>query len=262
MEDLKELLKTYQDMGLDIDFHANVEGIDLQKLLQNSTKQEAIEMLVQEKPKQVKKTLLSNDENIMKARKLADEAVNIEQLKQAIESFDGCSLKDLATNTVFSDGVVEAEVMVIGEAPGANEDIQGVPFCGDSGKLLDDALKCVGFERAKNTYITNSVFWRPPGNRKPTKEEIEMCRPFVEKHIAIINPKIIVLTGATAAQSVLNSKDSMQNIRGKFYEYKNQYMHKEIPITAIFHPSFMLRQPSSKKQVWFDLLKIKEKLIN
>lgn len=198
----------------------------------------------------------SNNES-SSSRKLADRASTIEELRQAVMGFDECGLKNFAKNTVFSDGVESAKIMLVGEAPGAKEDEQGVPFCGESGMLLDMMLECIGLSRKRNIYITNSVFWRPPANRRPTPEEINICRPFLEKHIALIKPKLIILVGNTAATSVLGAHSGISRIRRNYYSYNNQYHTENIPTTALFHPAYLLRQPSQKKTTWFDLLKIK-----
>lgn len=183
---------------------------------------------------------------------------SLDELKKAVMSFDGCDLKKTATNTVFGDGASDAKIMLIGEAPGAEEDEQGIPFCGDSGKLLDNMLASIGLTREENVYITNSVFWRPPANRRPTKEEIALCRPFVEQHIALFKPKLLILIGSTAVTSLLGSDLEISKIRQEYYSYTNEYLTDHIPTTAIFHPAYLMRQPSQKKQAWYDLLKIKE----
>jgi DNA polymerase len=193
---------------------------------------------------------------IASAREASDKAKTLEDLRKAVEAFDGCTIKKSANNTVFSDGVATASVMLIGEAPGANEDLEGIPFCGASGQLLDEMLKHIGLLRKENFYITNTLFWRPPGNRRPTPEEIAMCKPFVEKHIALIKPKLIILVGATAITSVLNSKTGISQVRGKYYDYTNIYLDEPIKTTAIFHPSYLLRSPGQKRIVWKDLLEI------
>jgi uracil-DNA glycosylase len=181
---------------------------------------------------------------------------SLKNLKQELENFDGCDLKFGASNLVFGDGNHESDIMLIGEAPGASEDAQGIPFCGDSGKLLDKMIASIGLSRQKNCYITNTVFWRPPANRTPTKEEIGLCRPFVEKHIAIIKPKLIILVGSTAISSLLNNDLKISKIRQEYYNYKNQFLDNHIVSTAIFHPAYLLRQPMQKKTTWYDLLKI------
>jgi uracil-DNA glycosylase family 4 len=191
------------------------------------------------------------------ARTLADKAQNLEELKQMVVDFDGCELKKAAINTVFGDGNPNADVMLIGEGPGANEDKYGIPFCGQSGKLLDNIIKAMGFER-QEVYITNSVFWRPPGNRRPTPEEIKICRPFVEKHIALVQPKIILLVGSTAVESVLDKKIPMSILKNEFFQYGNCYLENDIKTAVIFHPSYLLRQQSKKKEMWLDVLRIME----
>lgn len=198
---------------------------------------------------------------IAEARALADAATDLASLNEAIKSFTGCPLKKTATNTVFAQGVPESRVMFIGEAPGAEEDRQGVPFCGPSGQLLDTMLGFIGLKRAENFYISNTLFWRPPGNRQPTPEELEMCKPFVEKHIALVNPRILTLVGGTATKAVLNESRGITRLRGQVFNYTNQYLNgASIPVHVIYHPSYLLRQPMAKKQCWGDLLALKEAL--
>ena len=182
---------------------------------------------------------------------------SLTQLKTLVSNFDGCELKKNATNTVFCDGNPSSKIMLIGEAPGQTEDMEGIPFCGRSGKLLDKMLLSIGLDRTK-VYITNTVFWRPPGNRKPTQEETDLCKPFVEYHIKLVDPKLIILVGGTAASSVLGVDTGISRLRGKIYQYKNQYINRHIDATAIFHPAYLLRQPGQKKVAWQDLQFIKE----
>lgn len=195
------------------------------------------------------------------SRVLADEASTFESLVEKIKTFDGCDLKLTATNTVVYDGTIGAPVLLIGEAPGANEDLQGIPFCGDSGQLLDNYFASIGLKRDKNIIISNSVFWRPPANRKPTPEEVAICRPFVEKLIALLAPKVIILVGSVAASCVLNEARAMSHLRRNWVDYTNQYLKYTIPTTVMFHPAYLLRQPSQKKVCWFDLLHIEKKLL-
>ncbi len=190
-----------------------------------------------------------------KARELADKAKTLQELKDAVLNFDGCALKKTAMNTVFADGNPAAKVMMIGEAPGAEEDKQGIPFCGLSGKLLDKMFATVGLTR-ENFYISNTLFWRPPGNRQPTPEELAICKPFVEKHIALIDPSLLILVGGTAVKGVLDVNTGITRMRGQRYSYKNQYIEKDIPVMVVFHPSYLLRQPAQKKQAWHDMLSI------
>ena len=200
---------------------------------------------------------VSFSQAVAEARALADRAATREELEKSVRGFEGCALKKTAINTVFCDGNPEAEIVVIGEAPGANEDQQGIPFCGASGKLMDKIFASIGLSREKNLYITNSLFWRPPGNRKPTPEELNICRPFVEKHIALKKPKLLVLVGSTAIASVLEISQGITRLRGSLHQYTNRYLEKEIPVMLTFHPSYLLRQPSQKQLVWQDMLKLK-----
>lgn len=217
----------------------------------------------EKKPNEIKE----NKELIEEADKLATNSKNLSELKSAIEGFDGLSIKKLAKNCVFGEGNTESNLMLIGEAPGQNEDEEGRPFCGVSGRLLDKLFNFAGYHRTgKNKddsfYITNTVFWRPPGNRKPLPEEIAICKPFVEKHIALINPKVIVLVGGTAVESILGIKDSVTKLRKAPKKCYNKFLDKEIECFTIYHPSFLLRQPRQKKNAWGDVLNIKKYIEN
>ena len=198
--------------------------------------------------------------SIIDARAAVDAVTTLEELYAAIRAFNGCTLKKTAQNTVIFEGIAESRLMFIGEAPGADEDRQGVPFCGASGQLLDKALGFIGLNRKENFYITNTLFWRPPGNRTPTTEELEICKPFVERHIALIKPHTIVLVGGTATKAVLNNNIGITRLRGQVFSYKNDYMDSAVPVHVIYHPSYLLRQPSAKKQAWADILQLKQHL--
>ena len=150
--------------------------------------------------------------------------------------------------------------MIIGEAPGFEEDKIGKPFVGAAGKKLDQMINAIDLDRRKNVYITNIIPWRPPDNRTPTNDEIGIFIPYVEKHISIINPKIILLFGNVASKSILKIEDGITKIHGKWFNYKNPFLKKEILTTCIFHPSYLLRSPSQKKIAWEDLKKVKRKL--
>ena len=191
------------------------------------------------------------------ARSMADKAQTLAELESIVREFDGCAIKKTASKTVFSDGNPKARVMIIGEAPGAQEDLQGIPFCGPSGQLLDRMFAAIGMDR-NSLYISNTVFWRPPGNRQPSPEETSICLPFVEKHIALVAPSLLILSGGTATTSLMRKDASISRLRGKFYEYSNQYTQKPIPVLLMYHPSYLLRQPSNKRLAWNDLLLIRE----
>jgi uracil-DNA glycosylase family 4 len=201
---------------------------------------------------------LSLNEIVTQAKKAAQAAMDLPSLRKAVENFDGCNLKKMATNTVFCDGNPTSKVMVIGEAPGNHEDLQGIPFCGDSGKVLDDMFRAINLTRAENFYITNVIFWRPPGNRRPTDEELAICRPFVERHIQLLNPEVLVLVGATSMAAILNLHDPIGTIRGQFLDFAPKFLPQKIKTFTIFHPSYLMRQPSKKKVAWRDMLALED----
>lgn len=259
MQDLLNTLETFLDAG--------VNEVLLDKP-QNMLKQEStpsgnfnVNKAISLKQNLVEELRPTNN-MIELARELANKAKTLDELKTTIADFKGCNLSKTAKNTVFSDGNHNSKIMLIGEAPGASEDEQGIPFCGISGKLLDEIFRSIKHSRSENLYITNSVFWRPPGNRRPTDEEIMICRPFVEKHIALIKPELIILVGSTALASLLpDTTETISKIRGKLSKYNNQYLDSETNITAIFHPSYLLRQPGKKKLMWQDVVKINNFLL-
>jgi DNA polymerase len=204
---------------------------------------------------------LSLNEIVAEGKKLAQGAKNIAELRKVVENFELCNLKKMATNTVFADGNPDSEIMVIGEAPGNHEDLQGIPFCGDSGKLLDEMFKAIALDRDK-LYITNVIFWRPPGNRRPTEEELVICRPFVERHIQLFNPKILILVGSTSMSAILGINDPVTGVRGKIIDFAPNFMQQKIKTFVIFHPSYLMRQPAKKKIAWQDLIEIRRFLEN
>jgi uracil-DNA glycosylase len=190
------------------------------------------------------------------ARQLADNARTLQELEAAVRGFDGVAIKKTASKTVFSDGNPKAKIMIIGEAPGAQEDLQGVPFCGPSGMLLDRMLASIGLDR-NSVFISNTVFWRPPGNRQPSPEETATCLPFVEKMIALVNPALLVLAGGVAVTTLLRKDQSISRLRGKLYDYSNEYLTAPAPTALMYHPSYLLRSPGQKRLAWNDLLMIK-----
>jgi uracil-DNA glycosylase family 4 len=194
------------------------------------------------------------------ARQLAAAATSLAELEAALRAFDGCALKLTATNTVFADGAPEAELMVIGEAPGADEDRLGRPFVGRSGQLLDRMLAAIGYDRRQNAYITNVLFWRPPGNRKPTNDEIAACLPFVWRHIALLRPKAVMMSGGTATSALLGRAEGITRLRGRWFDLEVEGLDRKIPGLATYHPSFLLRAPARKGEAWRDLLALQSKL--
>ncbi len=185
-------------------------------------------------------------------------AGSLAELAQAMQRFEGCALKHTASNLVFGDGNPEAQVMFVGEAPGADEDRQGKPFVGVSGQLLDRMIACIGLDRG-NAYITNIISWRPPGNRKPTSAEVITCLPFVQRHIELVAPRLLVLVGGTAASALSGQSQGITRLRGRWLDYQTPG-GKTIPALPIFHPAYLLRQPALKREAWRDLLAIRERL--
>jgi uracil-DNA glycosylase len=187
---------------------------------------------------------------------------SIAALREELLAFEGCALKRTAMNLVFADGNPEAKIMLVGEAPGEDEDRQGLPFVGASGKLLDRMLATIGLDRT-NVYISNILFWRPPGNRSPTDAEIAACLPFAERHIALAQPKILVLLGGVAAKSLLRTKEGITRLRGRWIDYTPHIGRTDtLPIRClpIYHPAYLLRQPGAKRQAWSDLLALKKEM--
>ena len=180
----------------------------------------------------------------------------LEKLKKIIQNIKNCELKKSANNMVFSDGNMSAKIMIIGEGPGANEDIEGKPFVGRAGKLLDKMLAAIKLDRTK-VYISNVVNYRPPKNRKPTEPEIERYFPYLKSHIEIIKPEILVLLGSTALNAIIGDEVVISKARGKWFQ-KSVGLAKPW-IIASFHPAFLMRQPEQKKLSWIDLKMIKEK---
>lgn len=205
-----------------------------------------------------KKTDVAASDSIGTAIELAASCNSLEELKAALESFDGCPLKKGATNTVFADGTPRNRIMFIGEAPGRDEDRIGKPFVGRAGQLLDKMLASIGLSRMSNAYITNVLNWRPPDNRDPSPEEAAMCLPFLRRHIELVAPEIIVLLGAVAARHVLGKTDGIMRLRGKWLEY--HAAGKMVPVMPTLHPAYLLRQPAHKKFAWRDLQMINDKV--
>ena len=192
------------------------------------------------------------------ARDLCKNAETLSDLEKIVKNFEGCSLKFSANSTVFGYGNEHARLMIIGEAPGADEDRIGKPFVGRSGHLLDKMIKAIGLTR-DDCYITNVLPWRPPGNRTPTDGEVAVCLPFLKRQIELIQPQIILLLGASAANAVLNRGETISKLRGHFIDYVTENSYK-IPTLASFHPAYLLRSPAQKAKAWIDFIRIKKYL--
>lgn len=193
------------------------------------------------------------------AAELAARCATLDALRVAVTNFEDCPLKVSAAKTVFADGVPAAPVMIIGEAPGVEEDRRGVPFVGPSGQLLDRMLESIGLDRHRNCYITNVVPWHPPANRKPTLAEVGILLPFLERHITLIAPQILLLLGGIAASAVLARPEGIMKLRGQWLEY-SAGLSRPIPAIATFHPAYLLRAPAQKRFTWRDLLVLQHRL--
>jgi DNA polymerase len=197
------------------------------------------------------------DEAAMAARQAAKNAKTLDELRDILDKFDGCALKPSATQLVFADGNPKARVMFVGEAPGADEDREGLPFVGRSGKLLDRMLAAIGLDRT-SVYIANVVPWRPPGNRTPTPQETQICLPFILRQIELADPDILVCMGNPSAQTLLGLKEGITKTRGRWFTFNTG--KRDIRAMPTFHPAFLLRSPLQKRFAWRDFLAIKKAL--
>lgn len=212
--------------------------------------------------------LLGTSQSRIEAARLAGSAQTLEELKNAIAAFEGIAIKNTATNLVFADGNASARVMLVGEAPGADEDRMGKPFVGVSGQLLDKILGSIGLARteedpSKSVYITNILNWRPPGNRSPSPGEIEVSLPFIERHIQLVNPAILILCGGVSAKALLGRSEGITRLRKVWHAYTLQTpdlggKSNAIKAMATFHPSYLLRTPAHKREAWADMLMLKQ----
>ena len=194
---------------------------------------------------------------IVSAREAARTAPSLEVLRALLENFDGCALKSTATRLVFADGNPQARIMFVGEAPGREEDIEGLPFVGRSGKLLDRMIAAIGLDRS-SAYIANVIPWRPPGNRTPTPQETQICLPFIQRQIELVNPDVLVTLGNPSTQTLLSTREGIMKTRGRWFEYDTGT--RVIRALATFHPAYLLRSPSYKRMAWQDLRSIAKAL--
>ena len=190
---------------------------------------------------------------------VAQRASSLDELRAVLATFADCPLSGTATNLVFGDGCATARIVLIGEAPGAEEDRRGIPFVGPSGRLLDRMLASIDLDRTK-VFISNTIFWRPPGNRSPTSSEVATCMPFVERMLELIDPDILVALGGPAACALLGQAESVGRLRGRWLNFQTPRMARPIATTAIFHPAYLLRSPAQKRLAWRDLVAIKKRM--
>ena len=255
--EIKNILQFYISAGVD-----ETCGDDVFKIEQKAAVQSSPEPLGAGSAFYQRAATTNLSQNIIaskqNARELCAKAENLSELKELVSAFEGCALKLTAKSTVFGAGNPRADVLLIGEAPGADEDRVGLPFVGRSGRLLEKMLFAVGLKR-EDVYITNVLPWRPPGNRTPTDAEVAICLPFLKRQIELVCPKVILLLGASAADAVLDSTDSISKLRGRWLEYELSNKVK-IPVLASFHPAFLLRNSAQKAKAWSDFLRMEKKL--
>lgn len=257
---LKQLLIWYLEAGVDESIGHN----PVNRLISEEDNHETgnRKNQLQESKNQTITTNLDPTETTVKsANAIAKACKDLNSLQEALDSFDGCTLKKTAMQLAFADGNPKANIMIIGEAPGNEEDRAGKPFVGPAGKLLDKMLESIGLNRT-NVYITNIVPWRPPGNRNPSVSEVTICMPFLERQIELVAPSLLILVGGVASNALLGTKQGITKIRGRWYTYHGNDTSNqlEIPTIPIFHTAYLLRSPSKKKEAWSDLLKIKKHL--
>jgi uracil-DNA glycosylase len=213
------------------------------------------------RPATMEAAALVADAAAQSARELAASARTLDELRVAMETFDGCALKRTASRIVFADGAPGAKIMLVGEAPGGDEDKQGKPFVGRAGQLLDRMLAAIGLDRTQ-VYIANVVPWRPPGNRTPTPQETAICLPFIHRQIALSNPDILVCLGASATQTLLGVKEGITRARGRWFDFNVERDEgaRKIRALATLHPAYLLRTPIAKRGAWADLRALKKAL--
>ncbi len=209
-------------------------------------------------PSTLSKASVPDDAKIAMARQMAANATTLEELREQLAAFDGCNLKFTAKNLVFADGNPQAAIMFVGEAPGREEDLEGIPFIGRSGQLLDRMLAAIGLDR-QSVYIANTIPWRPPGNRTPTPLETEICRPFFERQIELANPKLLVALGGPAAKALTNAPEGILRLRGNWKTHLTG-SGNQIPVMPTLHPAYLLRNSAQKKFAWRDFLSVKLRL--
>ena len=252
--DIKQVLEWYIETGV-TESCGEVSGLLTAVIDSGKTGEEENKQEVRRAMSDLAQTSMEACKN---ARELSEKAESLSQLRAMVESFEGCALKFNAKNTVFGSGDEQAKVMIIGEAPGADEDRIGKPFVGRSGQLLEKMLKAIGLSR-EEVYITNILPWRPPGNRTPTDGEVAVCLPFLKRQINLIKPQIILLLGGSAANALLDNTEPISKLRGRWLEYVGTDKNK-IAALASFHPAFLLRNSAQKAKAWVDFLRVLKKL--
>jgi uracil-DNA glycosylase family 4 len=254
---LRDLLAFYLEAGVDIALEEH--GVNR---FEQAPKPQAVAPLPRREPEPTPirpvQAAVPDQLQAALAREAARGAQSLDALRAVIENFEGCNLRLTAKQLVFADGNPQADLMLVGEAPGRDEDIEGRPFVGRSGQLLDRILAAIGRDRS-SVYIANVVPWRPPGNRTPTPHETEICRPFIERQIELVGPKVLVTLGAPSARTILNENEGILKLRGKWKAHRTAG-GTEIPTMPTLHPAYLLRNPAHKKFAWRDFLEVRQRL--
>jgi uracil-DNA glycosylase len=261
---IRQLLAFYLEAGVDcaltdesVNRLAEPDGVPAAAPRETAPPKIVREMPAAAPPVPRSETTPAPEAAIASAREAARTAPTLEALRSLLENFDGCALKHTATRLVFADGNPQARVMFVGEAPGRDEDIEGLPFVGRSGKLLDRMIAAIGLDRSK-AYIANVIPWRPPGNRTPTPQETQVCLPFIQRQIELANPDVLVTLGNPSTQALLGTREGIMRTRGKWFDYDTGT--RTIRAIATFHPAYLLRSPSYKRMTWQDLRAIAKAL--
>jgi DNA polymerase len=270
LTNLRELLHFYAEAGVD----TPLEDAPVDRFSQIEAKRvaappaQAARPSQQQRPEQpavsqpapsiLSKASVPDDAKIAMARQMASSAATLEELREQLAAFDGCNLKFTAKNLVFADGNPAAPIMFVGEAPGREEDLEGVPFIGRSGQLLDRMFAAIGLDRT-SVYIANTIPWRPPGNRTPTPLETEICRPFFERQIELTNPRLLVALGGPAAKALTNATEGILRLRGNWKAHLTA-SGVQIPVMPTLHPAYLLRNPAQKRFAWRDFVSVKMRL--
>lgn len=251
-----DMLQFYIDIGVD----ESIEDAPINRIRESKVPAISAPIIkISEQPQEI--TPKGGSQEAAKlATGLIEKISSLEELKSALESFDGFVLKRTATQILFAEGNPKSKIMIIGDNPSADEDLSGKLFVGKSGHMLDQMLKSIGIDREENAYLTYLINWYPPGNRLPSEVESSLSLPFVQKHIELINPEIIICLGDIATKSLLGTQQSVSRIHGKWHEYKSGKMEHPAAIIPLFRPEYLLASPIQKSQAWEDLLKIKEKM--
>ena len=270
MTNLRELLHFYAEAGVDtpledapVDRFSQIEAKRVgaspaQAARPSQQKRPEQPAVSQPAPSTLSKASVPDDAKIAMARQMASSAATLEELREQLAAFDGCNLKFTAKNLVFADGNPAAPIMFVGEAPGREEDLEGVPFIGRSGQLLDRMFAAIGLDRT-NVYIANTIPWRPPGNRTPTPLETEICRPFFERQIELANPRLLVALGGPAAKALTNATEGILRLRGNWKAHLTT-SGVQIPVMPTLHPAYLLRNPAQKRFAWRDFVNVKMRL--